>query len=433
MSEDNSHSYLLHQVRETGVHLICLWFADVAGRLREVSITVEQLAAVLEDGLGVDGGVMEGPSQDESELILVPDPSTYAMLPRPEGRSDVARMFCDVRLPDGRPAPDDTRAVLKRGLDRAAEMGFTFYVGCEIEHFLLVSDEPPLTPVDRGGRYEPGRAQHLLGLTRETMTALERLGVAVDSVHHEDAPAQYKVGIQYSDALSLADGVVTYRQVVRQMARRHGVHASFMPKPFTRYEGSGLHFSLSLAQEEQNVFYDADSDLGLSDLARSFAAGLLQHAPTITLVTNPTVNSYKRLAPGFAAPTFCSWATAGRGDLLRVPTLQAGHGSSTRLEYRAPDPSCNPYLALAAILAAGLDGVERGATPPAPRAPDASPGDVGAPLPRHLPEALELAGQSELLQEALGDALLEELQRTARKAWDSYHSHVTRWEIERLL
>ncbi|MCB9728814.1 MAG: glutamine synthetase [Deltaproteobacteria bacterium] len=430
MSESADHDYILHHVRELGVKLIRLWFADVAGRLKEVAITSEQLESVLEDGLGVDGGVMGGPSQDESELILVPDASTFALLPPLDGVSEVGRMFCDVRTPAGDAAPDDTRAVLKAALARASARGYTFYAGCEIEHFYFRQGDGPLTPMDQGRRYDPGLPNELMSLKRDTLLALEQLGVAVDSFHHEDAPGQYKVGLQYNDALSMADGLVTYRQVARQVARRFGIVASFMPKPLTEHEGSGLHFSLSLTRGEENAFYGADDATGLSGLARGFLAGLLDHAPAITLVTNPTVNSYKRLAPGFSAPVACTWAPSGRGDLVRIPALQTGHGPrSTRLEYRVADPSCNPYLALTALLEAGLDGAERALEPPPSRASDVAPEHAGVPLPRSLAEAIGRSRESELLTRALGDALHDELIRAAQQQWDEYHTHVSAWEI----
>lgn len=431
MTDTNKRAYVLHQIAEAGIKLIRLWFADVAGRLKEVAITSEQLDEVLIDGLGIDGGVMGGPTRDESELILVPDPLTCVMLPDEE----TARMFCDVVSPDGEPAPDDTRAVLKAALGRARDRGLTFYVGCEIEHFYFWDGELPLRPTDHGGRYHPGASDELTELKRETLLALEQLGVAVDSFHHEDAPGQYKVGIQYSDALSLADGLLTYRQVVRRMAERHGVLASFMPKPLTAEEGCGLHFSLSLVDKDGgNVFYDGDDPLGLTTLARQFVAGLLEHAPALSLLTNPTVNSYKRLVPGFSAPTACTWARAGRGDLVRIPRLQTGHGpTSTRLEYRLPDPSCNPYLALAGLLEAGLDGVDAAADPPPEREPDQPRLEAGPALPSHLAAAIDAAAASELLPRALGSALTAELTRAARAEWSSYHSQVGAWEVESYL
>jgi glutamine synthetase len=434
MSESADHNYIIHHVRELGVKLIRLWFADVAGRLKEVAITSEQLETVLEEGLGIDGGVMGGPTQDESELILVPDGSTFALLPPVDGISEVGRMFCDVRTPSGGPAPDDTRAVLKAALARLSARGLTFYAGCEIEHFYFKDGDAPLVPMDRGRRYDAGIADDLVPLKRDTLLALEQLGVAVDSFHHEDAPGQYKVGLQYNDALSMADGLVTYRQVARQVARRFGVVASFMPKPLTEHEGSGLHFSLSLTRGDENVFYGPDDATGLSELARGFLAGLLAHAPAVTLVTNPTVNSYKRLAPGFSAPVACTWAPSGRGDLVRIPALQAGHGPrSTRLEYRVADPSCNPYLALTALLEAGLDGADRGLEPPLPRAADLPPERAGLPLPRSLAEAIARSRESELLTRALGEALHDELLTAAQQQWDEYHTHVSAWEIANYL
>ncbi|MGM0576586.1 MAG: glutamine synthetase family protein [Myxococcota bacterium] len=434
MTTPEGLEYVLHQVRETGVKLIRLWFADVAGRLKEVAITGEQLEIVLEEGLGVDGGVMGGPTRDESELILAPDPSTFAILPATSRDGEVARMFCDVLRPDGTPAPDDTRAVLKRALARGAEERLTFYVGCEIEHFYFRGVGHPPEPMDAGRRYDPGLPNELVQLKRDTMLALEQLGVAVDSFHHEDAPGQYKVGLQYNDALSMADGLLTYRQIVQQVAQRYGVVTSFMPKPLTDHEGSGLHFTLSLVRDEENVFWDPEGDMGLSSPARSFVAGLLEYAQEVTLVTNPTTNSYKRLVPGFSAPVSATWGGAGRGDLVRIPALQTGHGpTSTRLEYRAADPSCNPYLALTALLEAGRDGMARELSPPSARRPTQRPEDHGRRLPRHLDAAIRAAERSGLLDMAFGEALFAQMLQTAREEWEGYHAQVTAWELDRYL
>ncbi|MEC9071590.1 MAG: hypothetical protein VX938_04385 [Myxococcota bacterium] len=286
--------------------------------------------------------------------------------------------------------------------------------------------------MDRVGRYHPGAADQMGPMEAETLQALEQLGVGVDWFHHEDAPGQYKVGLEYRDALSMGDGLLTYGQVVRQIGRRHGFAATFMPKPFTDREGSGLHFTLSLMNGDDNVFADGADTLGLSQVARGFIAGLLLHGREITLVTNPTVNSYKRLVPGFAAPTRCTWADSGRGDLVRIPALVASETTpSSRLEYRVADPSCNPYLALASVLEAGLDGVDRELAPPPRRTEDGC--QDGTPLPKHLSEAISAASDSELLKRVLGEALHAQMLTAATDEWASYHRQVSQWELDNYL
>ena len=435
MSETSGRDYVLHRARESGVALIRLWFADVQGRLREVSVATDRLDAVLDEGLGIDGGVLGGPTMDETELFLVPDASTFVVMPMGDGAPDVGRMFCDVKTASGTSAPDDTRAVLKAALERAAAQGLTFYVGAEVEHYYLqgtaATPGNAPHPMDSIGRYHPTDGDVVGTLERETLGVMEQLGVGVDWFHHEDAPGQFKVGLQYRDALSMGDGLLTYGQMVRQIARRHDLMATFMPKPFADREGSGVHFTFALMRGDANAFHDPGHPLGLSPTALHFVGGLLNHGPEITLVTNPTVNSYKRLASGFAAPTHCTWANSGRGDMVRIPSLAASDAPPIRLEYRVADPSCNPYLALAALLGAGLDGVEQELQPP----PLREPGEpvTARALPTHLADAISNAKDSSLLQDILGEALHKRMLHAASEEWESYHQAVTGWELERYL
>ncbi len=431
MSEARGHEYVLRQVREARVKLIALWFSDVMGRLKSVAITDEQLEQALQDGVPFDGGTMLGRARsEETDLLLLPDPKTFAILPWRAEEPRVARMFCDLVQTDGRPCDHDPRSVLKRALSAARGQGYTFYVGCEVEHYYFKSPTLPLAPVDRGGYFDVTPSDEWTDLRRDTVLALEQLGIAVESTHHEVGPGQYEVRLQYSDALSMADALMTHRLVVKQMAHAYGMAASFMPKPLADENGSGLHLHLSLVEEGEDAFGGGADPSELSPVARAFVAGLLEHAPGVALVTNPWVNSYKRLVPGFEAPTRCTWArsaTTTWSDLVRVPTTTGSGGRW--VEFRAPDPACNPYLALATVLAAGLDGVRRGVEPPAPRS---GRGEVDAPgLPRSLDEAATRAERSTLLREVLGAPLTATLVENARLEWRAYHAHVTQWELDR--
>lgn len=431
MTSGDSAEYVLRQVRDSGVKFIGLWFADLAGRLKSVSITAEQLESALADGIPVDGGTLFGAvRRRETDLLLVADPSTFAILPW-RADSHVARMFCDLVAADGAWWPHDPRGVLKRMLGRAAEEGYSFYVGCEVENYYFADGPQPLVLPDAGGYFDATPSDAIIDMRRETVLAMEQLGVAVESTHHEVGPGQFEVKLQYTDPLSMADGLMTYRQAARQLAMRRGLIASFMPKPLQDHHGSGLHVTISVLDGGQDAFTDRADPDGLSPLARSFVAGLLEHAPALSLVTNRSVNSYKRLAPGFEAPSACTWARRNWDDLVRVPTTSAEHEGTGFIEYRAPDAACNPYLAFAALLAAGLDGVRRQATPPPLRDEDTPAAGAGPPLPRTLAEAVTRAAASELLPEALGGPLVETLLTLAQGEWEAYHGHVSAWEIAR--
>jgi glutamine synthetase len=447
---EESRDFVLQQCRQQDVKFIRLWFTDILGSLKSFAITFEELEEALEQGVGFDGGSIAGFARaGESDMTAIPDPGTFQILPwRPRERR-VARMFCDVHLPDGSPFDGDPRYVLKRNLLRAAELGFTFYVGPEVEYFYFNSSESP-EPLDKGGYFDLTPLDGASDLRRETVLTLEEMGIGVESSHHEVAPSQHEVDLRYTDALTMADSVLTCRLVVKEVAMAAGVHATFMPKPMANENGSGMHTHLSLFRGETNAFYDANDPMHLSAVARGFIAGLLRHAGEITLVTNQWVNSYKRLIPGFEAPVRVAWnrsdirrpmtapqaRAAGRqpGDLLRVPQYRAGREISSRIEYRAPDAACNPYLAFAALLAAGLEGIEKEYDlPPSLAAIDEGGIESARTLPGSLHEALQESEGSELLRRCLGEHVFESLITSKRIEWERYRSHITDYELHEYL
>jgi glutamine synthetase len=435
-----SKEYVLQMAKEHDVKFIRAWFTDILGSLKNVAITVEELAKALEEGIGFDGSSIEGFARiDESDMIAMPDPTTFAILPwRPQERS-VARMFCDILHPDGSPFEGDPRYVLRRNLKRAADLGYTFYVGPELEYFYFANAEGTEL-LDQGGYFDMTPLDAATDLRRETVLALEQLGIMVEASHHEVAPSQHEIDLRYTDALTMADSTMTYRLTVKEVAMKNGVHATFMPKPLADQNGSGMHVHQSLFKGERNVFFDAADPYYLSAMARSYIAGLLRHAREITLVTNEWVNSYKRLVPGFEAPVYLSWARRNRSDLVRVPEYKPGKESATRIEYRSPDPACNPYLAFAAMLAAGLEGIEKEYPCPDPveenvyEMSEQERQERGiAHLPGSLWEAVELAEGSDLLRRCLGDHLFDSLLSNKRIEWSDYRRQVTDYELKRYL
>jgi glutamine synthetase len=447
---EESRDFVLQQCRQQDVKFIRLWFTDILGSLKSFAITFEELEQALEEGVGFDGGAIAGFARaGESDMTAIPDPSTFQILPwRPRERR-VARMFCDVHLPDGSPFSGDPRHVLKRNLERAAALGFTFYVGPEVEYFYFSSAESP-QPLDKGGYFDLTPLDGASDLRRETVLTLEEMGIGVESSHHEVAPSQHEVDLRYTDALTMADSVLTCRLVVKEVAMAAGVHATFMPKPMANENGSGMHTHLSLFRGETNAFFDLNDPMHLSAVARGFIAGLLRHAGEITLVTNQWVNSYKRLIPGFEAPVRVAWnrkdatrpltvpqaRAAGRlpGDLLRVPEFRIGRELASRVEYRAPDAACNPYLAFAALLAAGLEGIEKEYDlPPSLDASDEGSIEQARTLPGSLYEALQEAEASDLLRRCLGDHAFESLLTSKRIEWERYRSHITDYELQEYL
>jgi glutamine synthetase len=435
-----SREYVLQQARELDVKFIRLWFTDILGSLKSMAITVEALPEALEEGIDFDGASIEGFARvDESDKVAMPDPTTFAILPWRPQANRVARVFCDVLEPDGTPFEGDPRWVLRRQLKRAADLGYTFYVGPEIEYFYFANSDSPQV-LDLGGYFDLTPLDAGTDLRRETVLTLEELGIPVETSHHEVAPSQHEISLRYTDALTMADSTMTYRLTVKEIALKNGVYATFMPKPISDQNGSGMHVHQSLFQGERNAFYDENDAYHLSSVARGFMAGLLKYAREITLVTNQWVNSYKRLVPGFEAPVYMSWARRNRSDLIRVPEYKRGKEAGTRIEYRAPDPACNPYLAFACMLAAGLEGVEKGYTVADPmeqnvfELSEAERKSRGIDhLPGSLSEAIEAAEGSELLRRCLGDHILESLLLNKKIEWANFRSHVTDWETKRYL
>jgi glutamine synthetase len=431
MSPD--HTYVLRTVEERGVRFVRLWFVDVLGLLKSIAIPASELDAALEEGVGLDGSALEGSARlHERDVIAHPDPRTFQVLPWRPG-SLVARMFCDVRMPDGSPFAGDSRSALTRMLRQAADLGFTFQVGAEIEFFLFAepTDGEPPRPLDDGAYFDLTPLDAASDFRRRTIEYLEQMGIPVKASHHEVAPSQHEIQLQHTDALSMADAVTTFRLAVKEVAREEGLHATFMPKPLDQHSGSGMHLHVSLFGGDRNAFHSPNGSGPLSDLGRAFLAGVLAHAGELAAVTNQWVNSYKRLATGFEAPEQICWTRHGRSALARVPSNRPGKESAARIELRSPDPSCNPYLCFALVLAAGLRGVERGYQL-APEVEDTPPRDAPR-LPEDLREATELFDASELARDALGDRLVDWYVRNKRAEWAEYRGKVTEFERERFL
>ncbi len=432
-----SVQHVLQACRDHDVKFIRLWFTDILGMLKSVAITIEELEHALTDGITFDGAAIEGFARhDEADMIAMPDPATFQVLPWRPRPNAVARMFCDIYRTDGQPFEGDPRYVLKRTLRRAAEQGYTFYVSPEMEYFYF-KDAQGTEPLDRGGYFDLTPLDGGSDLRRETVLMLEELGIGVALSHHEVAPSQHEMDLRYTDALTMADAVMTFRLVVKEVAARAGVHATFMPKPIADQNGSGMHLQLSLFRGESNAFHDPQSPDTLSADAKHYVAGLLQHAPEITLVTNQWVNSYKRLVPGFEAPVYATWSHTNDADLVRVPAHRPEATVSTRVEYRSPDPGCNPYLAFAAVLAAGLDGMASKTPLPEPARAGLSEAERAArgarSLPLSLGDAIQQFSGSSIMRETLGDHVFESLIANKRIEWTEYRSQVTPYELNRYL
>ena len=432
--------YVLRTVEERGVRFVRLWFTDVLGGLKGFAITPAELEMALEEGMTFDGSAIEGYSRvQESDMLAVPDPNTFEIVPWRGEDAPVARMFCDIRNLSDEPFDGDPRQVLKRNLERAREMGFTFYTAPEMEFFIFESPDTP-SPIDTAGFFDITQLDMVSELRRQTIVTLEAMGIPVEYSFHELGPSQHEIDLRYTDALSMADNVMTFRTVVKQVAADLGVYASFMPKPIEGAFGSGMHTHLSLFEGDVNAFHDAGDEYGLSTVGKNFIAGLLQHAREITAVTNQTVNSYKRLIEGYEAPVHVSWARNNESALVRVPVPKRGKESSTRIEFRSPDPACNPYLAFSVMLAAGLRGVEKGYELP-PEAtnniyemtPEERAAEGIGSLPQNLAEAVSVMEDSELVAEALGEHVFDYFIRNKRAEWRDYKTHVSPWELDRYL
>lgn len=442
---DKQQEFVLRTIEERGVKFIRLWFTDVAGTLKSVAVAPAEIEGAFAEGIGFDGSAIEGLARtSEADMLAKPDPSTFQILPWRGTVDPAARMFCDIATPDGKPALADPRNVLRRALDKAARMGFAFYVHPEIEFYLLKSPElgpegVPI-PVDTAGYFDnvPGGTAH--DFRRRAVTMLEQLGISVEFSHHEGGPGQNEIDLRYADALTMADNIMTFRTVIKEVAIEQGVYATFMPKPFTEHPGSGMHTHMSLFEGDTNAFFDASGKYRLSKIGRQFIAGLLRHAPEITAVTNQYVNSYKRLWGGGEAPSFVCWGHNNRSALIRVPLYKPDKGQSSRVEYRAIDSAANPYLAYALLLAAGLKGIENEYELPAEtednvwNLTDSERRAMGIePLPQSLDHAIRKFEVSELAAETLGEQVFSHVLANKRAEWAAYRTQVTPFELKRNL
>lgn len=432
--DENSRDFVLRAARDRDVKFMRLWFTDILGTLKSVAITADELQAALDEGVTFDGSAIEGfARKDESDMIARPDANTFSILPfRPVEGGAVARMFCDICLPDGSPSETDPRYVLKRQLKIAADKGITFYVGPEVEFFYFKAtpegEKARPIPIDNGGYFDLTPLDVASPLRRKTALTLEQMEIGVESSHHEGAPSQHEIDLRYTDALTMADNLMTFRLVVKEVASESGYYATFMPKPCADTNGSGMHLNMSLFEGARNIFHDENDADKLSETARHFIAGLLKHARELTLFTNQWVNSYKRLVPNFEAPTRVTWAMRNHADLIRVPSVKPGRESSRRVEYRAPDAACNPYLVFALLLAAGLEGIEKRY-----ELPPVGTSEESEILPDDLNEAIQAATGSTLARRVLGEALFEKFIANKRLEWMDYRVQVHEYELDRYL
>ncbi len=436
--------FVLRALEERDVRFVRLWFTDVLGSLKSVAIAPAELEGAFTEGIGFDGSAIEGFARVyEADMLAKPDPSSFQILPwRGEGPS-TARMFCDIVMPDGSPSYADPRYVLKRTLSKAAENGFTFYTHPEIEFYLFKETPTPGTdpaPVDRSGYFDHTAQSAGSDFRREAITMLEAMGISVEFSHHEGGPGQQEIDLRYADALTTADNIMTFRTVVREVALSQGVWATFMPKPYTEHPGSGMHTHVSLFEGDRNAFFAAGEEYQLSKTGRQFIAGVLRHAPEILVVTNQWVNSYKRLMWGGEAPSYICWGHNNRSAMIRVPMYKPNKGQSTRMELRTVDSACNPYLAFAVMLAAGMKGIEESYDLPREAEDDVwslnerERKSLGIdPLPKSLQEAIEVAEGSELLAETLGEHVFDFFLRNKRAEWDEYRIQVSAFERDRML
>lgn len=428
---------VLETINNKGIKFVQLWFTDLLGNLKSIEIPSDELDKVLQEGLGFDGSSIHGFARiDESDMLIQPDPSTFTILPW----DHVARIICDVIQPDGSPYPGDPRWALKRALALAKEKGFSLFVGPEIEYFYFQSASGT-QPVDEGGYFDLVPPDEGSAIRRDTVLALQSMGIGVEAAHHEVACGQQEIDLRFRDALTIADSLITTRIVVKEIARKRGIHATFMPKPLTTQNGSGMHLHQSLFREDgANAFFDKRDQLFLSPIAKGYIAGLMHHAKEVTGVCAQWVNSYKRLVPGYEAPVYITWAHRNRSNMIRVPMYKPGHEIATRIEFRAPDPACNPYLAFAVLIKAGLTGIDNNYP-----LPDPIDGDVYSmdsktrkslaieSLPGSLNEAIEVMESSDLVRKALGDHIFDKFIQNKKIEWDAYRSQVHPYELDRYL
>ncbi len=439
---DKTKENVLKIVRDQDVKFIRLWFSDILGQVKSFAISDSELEGALENGMGFDGSSITGyQSIEESDMIALPDPSTFQIIPWRPQEKKVARMICDVTTPDREPYQGDPRNVLKRALERMEKMGFDHYfLGPELEYFYFKDDTTDIQLLDKGGYFDLTSLDVASDLRRDTILALESMGIQVEYSHHEVGPSQHEIDMHYSDALKMADDVITYRVVVKEIARKHGVYATFMPKPLFGENGSGMHTHQSLFKGKHNAFFSKDDEYNLSDTARRFIAGQLSHAKEMSAIFAQWINSYKRLVPGYEAPVYIAWSNRNRSALIRVPVYHPGKENATRAELRCPDPACNPYLTFSVMLHAGLDGIEKGYELQEPMEKnlyhlneEERKGLGIEALPDSLGAAINITEQSELVKRALGEHVFTRFIELKKKEWEDYRIQLTRYEMEKFL
>lgn len=443
LNEGDRKEAILKEVKDNKVEIIWLWFSDILGQIKGVGLTVKELETALNEGIGFDGSSVEGFARiHESDLMAKPDTLTFAWMPHNHNSKEspkAVRLFCDLTTPDNKPYDGDTRRILKKQLEKIKQKGYTFYIGSEIEYFYF-TDMKNRTMFDQTGYFDASIMNQGSFLRRKAMLALEEVGIDCELEHHEVSPSQHEIDLKYSDALKMADQVLSTRYIIKEMARSEGAYATFMPKPVFGINGSGMHCHQSIFKDNKNLFFDSNDPYNLSQFAKNYIGGLLSHLKEITIVLNQWVNSYKRLVPGYEAPVYLSWGQKNRSALIRVPRVRVGKESSARIELRSPDPVCNPYLAFACMLCAGMEGIEKNVTIHAPieenifemSCDERAKREIDT-LPGNLYEAIMIAEKSEFLRNVLGDHIYYQLLENKRIEWDKYRIHVTDWELENYL
>jgi glutamine synthetase len=440
-SDPEARREALKRLQDENVDFLLLWFTDIEGHLKSFAVTPSEVEAALDDGMGFDGSSITGFNAiEESDMVAIPDPNTFQLMPAREGEMKMARMICDIVTPDGKPYEGDPRYVLRRALERMRSLGFdTFNVGPELEYFLFENDKGTET-LDEGGYFAMTTMDAASGLRQETVHALEGMGIPIEYVHHEVGPSQHEIDMRFAPALEMADHTVTYRLIVKEIAKKAGYHATFMPKPIFGENGSGMHTHQSLFTDGRNAFFDGDDKWHLSAAGKAFIAGQLRHAREIAAVFAQWVNSYKRLVPGYEAPVYVAWSQRNRSALIRIPLYKPGSEQATRAEIRCPDPACNPYLTFATLLHAGLEGIEQGYELPEPMetnlyhlTPEQRRERGIVSLPETLGEAIDALAESDLARKALGPHIFDRYIELKRKEWDDYRVQLTGWELDRYL
>jgi glutamine synthetase len=440
-SDPEARREALKRLQDENVDFLLLWFTDIEGHLKSFAVTPSEVEEALNDGMGFDGSSITGFNAiEESDMVAIPDPATFQLMPAREGEMKMARMICDIVTPDGKPYEGDPRYVLRRALERMRSLGFdTFNVGPELEYFLFENDKGTET-LDEGGYFAMTTLDAASGLRQETVHALEGMGIPIEYVHHEVGPSQHEIDMRFAPALEMADHTVTYRLIVKEIAKKAGYHATFMPKPIFGENGSGMHTHQSLFTDGRNAFFDGDDKWHLSAAGKAFIAGQLRHAREIAAVFAQWVNSYKRLVPGYEAPVYVAWSQRNRSALIRIPLYKPGSEQATRAEIRCPDPACNPYLTFATLLHSGLEGIEQGYELPEPMetnlyhlTPEQRRERGIVSLPETLGEAIDALSESELARKALGPHIFDRYIELKRKEWDEYRVQLTGWELDRYL